>query len=108
MPDAAWKRWERRLAAIVRSKRTGPTGLDSADVIGFDGVAWEAKYRHHDKVAFDPWFNAEGRAAILQARLNAKGAPWAVALKDGSIHGPAGELVVLPMAYYQRLIKEDS
>lgn len=44
MPDAAWKQWERDVAADLGGSRTGPTGRDTPDVTVFY-LAPECKYQ---------------------------------------------------------------
>ena len=93
-----WKNWEREVATDLGGKRTGPRGEDIPD-IDITDVGVEAKLQKR---------LALKKIDIDQARDNARGLPWVLALKERKQPGSAvcRKVAVMDWYEYVRLRRE--
>lgn len=87
------KQWEREAAASLGVKRTGPTGMDDAD-LKHGSLGVECKAYTKLKLL---------EADLQQAKDNAKGRLWVLALKE---KGTGRKLAVIDWDHFVALIKD--
>lgn len=93
MADAAWKQWEREVAADLGGRRSGPQGSDVPDVYGVDLIAPECKLQANLSLK---------KQDIDQARDNARkiGKEWILFLKERRKPGEKFARKVVVMDYH--------
>ena len=92
MPNAAWKEWEREMGRYVGRTRSGPMGDALPDLPG-PFLDIECKYR--SKLGIH-------QADFNQAKRNARGKMWAVALKEKKT---GRRLVIMDALEWAKLLK---
>jgi hypothetical protein len=92
MPNAAWKEWEREFGRWTDRTRTGPQGHALPDLLG-PFLDIECKYR--TKIGIH-------QADFDQAKRNARGKMWAVALKEKNT---GRRLVIMDAREWATLLK---
>lgn len=92
MANKAWKEWEREMGRYTGRKRTGPMGHALPDLPG-PFLDIECKYR--TKLGIH-------QADMTQAKHNARGKMWAVALKEKRT---GRRLVIMDALEFARLLK---
>lgn len=89
------KVWEREAAKDLGTKRTGPTGLNDADVI-HDVIALECKALAKLMLRGDHW---------AQAKRNAAGRVPVLAVKE---FGTGEKVAIVPWAFFVALLNKEN
>lgn len=92
MPNASWKEWEREFGRWTGRTRTGPMGDALPDL---PGAFLDIECKYKTKLSLN-------QKDMDQAKTNARGKMWAVALKE---KGTGRRLVVMDAREFARLLK---